>query len=356
MTMVKMFKRGNGRLYIEYKLDGKTVQKSTGLPDTPQNRTLVKKEVIPVLQRRILLDEIGKEKPQTFKYYSQQYLRDKKHLKSYSQIINRVALINQTLGSMFITRIKRSDIKDWISNRLEINSPKTVKEYLTDIRGIFNIAIDHDHIKDNVAKAIDLPTHQKEKIEPFDTKEVTLILSKSNDWLKLYLAIAFYTGLRTGEILGLMHSDIDLKNGLIHVRRNITKGKITTPKTQTSFRTVPIFDDLRPYLKHLPKSLWIFPKDDGKSFSDFPGNRRSQWRSLLDECSISYRKIYATRHTFIVSMLKYSDLSILEIAQLAGHSSTQMIIQNYGRFIKGEHLKIDKGLKIFTDKSADSSA
>ena len=354
--MVKMFKRGNGRLYLEYKLDGKTVQKSTGLPDTPKNRALVKKEVIPALQRKLLLGEVGKDRPQTFEYYSQQYLRDKRHLKSYPQIINRVALINVTFGSMLITQIKRSDIKDWISTRLEVNSPKTVKEYLTDIRGIINIAIDHDHIKDNIAKAIDLPTHKKEEIEPFDPNEVTLILSKANDWLKLYLAIGFYTGLRTGELLGLMRSDIDLKRGLIHVRRNITKGEITDPKTEKSIRTVPIMDDLRPYLKKFPKSLWLFPKEDGKPFSDFPGNRRNQWRSLLNECGISYRKIYATRHTFIVSMLKYSDLSILEIAQLAGHSSVQMIIQNYGRFIKGEHLKIDRSLKIFTDKSADSLA
>lgn len=41
--MVKMFRRGNGKLYIEYEAYGKTVQKSTRLQDTPQNRALVKK-------------------------------------------------------------------------------------------------------------------------------------------------------------------------------------------------------------------------------------------------------------------------------------------------------------------------
>jgi len=72
-------------------------------------------------------------------------------------------------------------------------------------------------------------------------------------------------------------------------------------------------------------------------------------------CGIEYRKLYTTRHTFIASMLKHSDLSILEIAQMAGHTiTTQMIIQNYGKYIQGEHLKIDKSLKLFTDKSADS--
>jgi integrase len=355
--MIRMFRRGNGKLYIEYRAYGKTVQKSTRLQDTPKNRALVKREVIPALQTKILMGEIGKSKPKTFEHYSILYLKDKRHLKSYPQITNKVAKINEYFGLMEITQVRRSDIKIWVNDRLDINTPKTVKEYLTDIRGIINIAIEHEHIKDNVAKDIKLPIHHKKEIEPFSPKEVKLILSKANVWMQYYLSIAFYTGLRTGEILGLMHSDIDLQRGVISVRRNITKGMITTPKTKTSFREVPILDDLRPYIKSkLSKSLWVFSTEDGQALKAFPGNRQNQWRKLLLECGIAYRKIYATRHTFIVSLLKYSDLSILEIAQIAGHSSTQMIVQNYGRFIKGEHLKIDKGLKIFTDNSTDSYA
>ena len=77
---------------------------------------------------------------------------------------------------------------------------------------------------------------------------------------------------------------------------------------------------------------------------------------LLEECNLAYRKPYATRHTYIVTMLKNSNLSILQIAQIVGHTTTQMIIQNYGKYIKGEHLKLDRNLKLFTDKSADSTA
>ena len=57
-----------------------------------------------------------------------------------------------------------------------------------------------------------------------------------------------------------------------------------------------------------------------------------------------------------MTILKNSDLSIMQIAQLCGHATTQMIIQNYGKYIKGEHLKVDRDLKLFTDKSADSTA
>jgi len=49
--------------------------------------------------------------------------------------------------------------------------------------------------------------------------------------------------------------------------------------------------------------------------------------SLLKRSKIAYHKIYATSHTFIVSMIKHSNLSIMDIAQIVGHTITQMIIQ-----------------------------
>lgn len=354
--MVKMFKRGNGRLYLEYKLNGKTVQKSTGLPDTPKNRALVKKEVIPALQRKLLLGEVNQSKPKEFQYYAGIFLDDKRHLKTFDQMQSIVTVLNDRFGSMIICKITRGDIKSFVRDRLEINTPKTVNNYLTPLRGIFDLAIDDEIIRDNPCHNIKLPSHQTKEIEPFTPAQVQKLLDTASDWMRLFLAISFYTGMRTGEVLALMHSDIDLKSSIIFVRRSVNKGKITTPKTDQSIREVPIFDDLVPFLSQKFRSFWVLPKADGTFYPSFVGSKQREWKTLLEKCNIPYRKVYATRHTFIVSMLKYSDLSILEIAQLVGHTNTKMIISNYGKFIKGEHLNVDRSMKIFTDKSADSSA
>lgn len=356
--MIRIFRRGNGKLYLEYQVDGKTIQKSTRLLDTPKNRALVKKEVIPALHVKILTGELSQEKPKNFFHYSQLYLREKEHLKSYPQIESRVHKLNDYFDKVLISDLKKYHIKEWVHKRLQINTPKTVRDYLTDIKGVINIAIDLEHIKDNVASKIKLPTHHKEEIEPFTAKEVIKLLNNSNEWFRLYLAISFYTGMRTGEVMALKHSDIDLDERVIHIKRSVSKNKVTTPKTQKSIRSVPILDDLVPYLKHLPKhkSIFLFSKQDGTITSGSESINRDEYNALLKRCNIKYRKIYATRHTFIVSMLKYSNLSILEIAQIVGHATTQMIIQNYGKYIKGEHLKIDRNLKLFTDKSTDRLA
>jgi len=47
---------------------------------------------------------------------------------------------------------------------------------------------------------------------------------------------------------------------------------------------------------------------------------------------------------------------MLDIAQIVGHSNTEMIIRNYAKFIKGEHLKINRYLDIFSDNLTDTNS
>lgn len=74
------------------------------------------------------------------------------------------------------------------------------------------------------------------------------------------------------------------------------------------------------------------------------------WAKLLSDLDVPYRKIYNTRHTFITAMLKSGELSVLEIAQIVGHSNSKMILENYARFIKGGHLKISRSFYPFKSR------
>lgn len=352
--MVRVLKRSNGVLYIQYNIGDRIIRRSTRLQDTKENRALIKKEVIPAIQRKIIMGEVSGVKPKEFNHYAKIFQSDKQHLKTYSQIASVIEVLNKSFGDIQIDKITRGDVKDFVRDRLKINSPKTINNYLTPLRGIFDIAIDHEVIKDNPCANIQLPKHTKKKVEPFSSEEVDTILGSCSGSMQLFLAICFYTGIRTGEALALMPSDIDMDRRVIMIRRSINKGKVTTPKTETSIREVPILKGLVKYLPKSFKSIWVFNKLDGKPYASFSGAKQKEWRELLEKNDIAYRKIYATRHTFIVSMLKNSNLSILEIAQMVGHSSTQMIIQNYGQFIKGEHLKVDREIELFSDKKSDS--
>ena len=353
--MVGIYKRGD-ILYIQYKLNDKNVQKSTKLKDTKQNRKLLQDEVIPLLKIKLLNSEFDNSKPKLFKEYSVFYLEEKKYHKTIKSITSKVKSLNEFFGNKRIDTIRKHDVKLWVHEQdKKGNTSKTIRNYLSIIRGIIDVAIDEEHLQNNVAHNIRLSEHKPQELEPFSELEVRLILSKAKGFLKLFLAISFYTGIRTGEVLALMHSDINLPLKTIEVLRALSEGKISTPKTLKSIRTVPIFEDLKPYLEERKyKSLFLFPKNDGSTYKQLAGHHKIEWTKLLKDCNITYRKIYTTRHTFIVNMLKHSDLSIMDIAQIVGHTSTQMIIQNYAKFIKGEHLKVDRNLNLFTDKRTDT--
>jgi len=68
-------------------------------------------------------------------------------------------------------------------------------------------------------------------------------------------ATAFYAGLRRGELIGLQPEDVDLANGVIHVRRgwDMLEGEIE-PKSRKGRRKVPIPAVLRDHLYALERS------------------------------------------------------------------------------------------------------
>ncbi|MCX6074932.1 MAG: DUF3596 domain-containing protein [Campylobacterales bacterium] len=52
-------KTGSNRLYIDFMLGKKRVQKSTGLVDTAENRRIIEKEIIPKLEAKIRFGELS---------------------------------------------------------------------------------------------------------------------------------------------------------------------------------------------------------------------------------------------------------------------------------------------------------
>jgi integrase len=362
--MISIVKKSTSKnLYVQFYLDGKCVQRSTKLEDTPTNRKFIKNSIIPPMTIKILNGEIDtKKQNKDFDFFAKKYLASKDSLKTYDQVSNIVS--NQLLpifSKRDVTSIKRYEINEFADSKITQKvTPKRVKILTNTIAAILDIAIEYEVITDNIAKGIKLPKHVKKDLEPFTQKEVNLILSNANSvWFRTFLAISFYTGIRTGEALALNWNDINLNDGFISITKGLRNGKIDTPKTKSSVREVPIFDELEKILKEyrsISKSIPLFLNPHTGNMFYKSAKLTQFWKELLTKCNIEYRILYSTRHTFITTMLKSAQFNMLEIAQMAGHSNTEMIVRNYAKFIKGEHLKINRSLNIFTDEFADSSS
>ena len=334
----------NGKLYINYRLNGKRVRKSTGLDDTLQNRKLLKKEIIPKLAMKIKLGDFVEKKTEKFSYYFSSFLVEHEADKGYRTRIYVYNIVNKHFSDYDVSSITRKQVKDYL---FSINGKAdTKKEYLKCIRGVLAIALDDEAVDKNVANDIKFKREPKEQPSPFSKEEVELLLSNSDGMLRNFLGISLYTGMRSGEVIGLMHSDI--LDDRITVKRSISRGRISTPKTLGSIRDIPMFEEVKEFIVDQTKrseSLYLF--DYNKIFIKDVDYFRARWKKLISLCEIPYRKIYNTRHTFITAMLNSEKFKVMEIAAIVGHTSPQMILKNYAGFIKGEHLKIDTNLSLF---------
>ncbi len=351
MAHIKSRKTSKGvkRLYIRYFVNGQERTKSTKLEDTPKNRAFLKSEVLPILKERIANGYYERDKL-TVLHYAKVYLTGKEHLKTYFEIQSRVDKILKTFGDREVADIKVYELREWIGS-IKL-SPKTLRSYVTDFRGIFELAFQDELIDVNPFDKIRLPKHEKGEIQRFSDEDMLKVLQKAPLELKNYFGIAFFTGMRSGEIIALTISDINFEKRYINVTKSISKGVIGTPKTKASIRKVPILDDCYPYLKSQVElaikkgSLYLFSKKDKRPYRDISSLNAKRF---LRHIGVQNR-VYDTRHTFISKMLNSGKVKLLELAQMVGHTNPQMILTVYSKYIQSEAVSIDLNIELSPDR------
>ncbi len=346
--MASIRKRGS-KLYIRYKIGGSIKDKATGLDDTSKNREYIQKVLIPKLKQRISNNDYTKKNK--VKDYAAKYLKKKEELKTYFEYEKRVQVhILSVFGDRAIDDIELTEIDDWVDS-LKM-SPKTKKKYIGDFKGIYHFAIRDKAVGENLLDLVEKQKHEQSEIKPFTHEDILKILSETKDELNSFFGIAFFTGMRAGEIIALQERDIDFDRMLISIRRNITKGELTTPKTAGSIRDVPILNDCIPYLKAQirrakeRKSLFLFSTVKGERLKD--ANSLNALRYLKSRGYTN--RVHDTRHTFITNMLNSGVIRITDLAQIVGHANTQMIMTRYAKYIKGEHLQINRDVCLYKNE------
>ena len=97
---------------------------------------------------------------------------------------------------------------------------------------------------------VKIPKPRRRKYPAATLEQVNQILASATGSLVAVLAVLAFTGLRIGEVEALRPQDVDLDEGILHVRRREGWG----PKTENSERSVPIHRRLLAILRALPKS------------------------------------------------------------------------------------------------------
>lgn len=126
---------------------------------------------------------------------------------------------------------------------------------------------------------------------------------------KLQLLIELYSGMRMGEINALKPSDINFKQGFVHVSKTISVGRDNRSfikegtKTEAGIRDVPISKQLESILrraidemKENPDGLIFYNHKNKSLISTNAVN--SFYRRICKKANVSYYGQHALRHTF----------------------------------------------------------
>jgi integrase len=294
--------------------------------------------------------------------------RQKKHLKAsthddYSKIVFNTLI--PALGKLALTEIRRADVRDWCDKQTSGN--KRLGNVQSVLRAALQAAIDDDLIETNPLYGWRYARQEAPKptddIDPFTAEEQAIILANCKDPQHRNLfQFAFWTGLRTSELVALEWGDIDWRRGIMRVVRAKTQAaeEAESPKTRRGTRDVkllsPALEALTAQKAHsfLAGGVVFLNPLYGKPWEGDQSIRSSAWVPALRKAGMRYRNPYQTRHTYASMMLTAGE-SPIWLAQQMGHSDTAMIFRNYGRWIETENAGSgEKAVAMFT-KTQDTN-
>lgn len=150
--------------------------------------------------------------------------------------------VRPALGKRLAAELTRADVQRWVDAMAEERGPSTIKKAV----GVLRAALRHARRRglyeghDLFGRGeIETPAVKRKAKEVLSPDEMRPVLAEVPEELRPYVACALMGGIRPAELVRLMPADVDLRRGIITLRRTKTGHE----------RRVPISKDLRPFVK-----------------------------------------------------------------------------------------------------------
>ena len=257
------------------------------------------------------------------------------------------------LGAMKLSALQPPQIQQ-LYNALQDKglSAKTIKNLHGCIHKALDVAVRIGYLKTNPSEACILPRIVKKEIRPLDTPEISDFLSaiKGHKYETLF-KVDVFTGLRSGEILGLTWDCVDFDAGTLYICKQLTPPRMKgqkyafgTPKNDKARTIRPA-----PYVMQVLKEHKIRQLEQrlqaGAAWDDggFPnlvftnefGRHLTQsgvWKMLqkaLRDSNIENLRFHDLRHTYAVTSIHSGD-DIKTVQENLGHHTAAFTLDQYG--------------------------
>lgn len=242
-------------------------------------------------------------------------------------------------------QITEEDVQKFVLTELRKGlSQKSIKDIIIVLKMILKFAVKQKLLAYNEIE-IKFPTvGEKTDLEVLnknDHKKIINYLQENFAFKNLGIYICLSTGMRIGEICGLLWSDIDVESGIIKVRRTVqriyvidgetrhTEILIDTPKTKNSIRDIPMTTELYKIIKPLKKVVnndFYVITNEAKPTE--PRTYRNYYERLIKRLGIPKLKFHGLRHSFATRCIE-SKCDYKTVSVILGHSNISTTLNLY---------------------------
>lgn len=241
--------------------------------------------------------------------------------------------------------------------RNQMNKTNLCDRYKTDIQKLIKTVINHaeKHWDFNLRKfynkleVFKTPGALEKEMRYYTPVEFYQFLSVIDDIrFKCFFKTLYYCGLRRGEARGLQWKHIDLFNKKLYVKQQVmnppesnndSKWYISSPKTKTSIRTLPLSDDLIEDLKEL-KSKQKFDKKFNENWFVFGNSIPISTHKMNDmnkryaeQAEVKRINLHGFRHS-CASVLIHGRTPITVVSKYLGHVDSTETLETYAHMFE----------------------
>ena len=263
--------------------------------------------------------------------------------------------IKPYLGSKQISKVTAADVQT-LYRKLQREggvgggalSPATVRRIHGVLHQALNVAVDRHLIVKNPTDDVTLPKKVSAAKTILNDKQLEQFMEaiKADERWHDFFYLEITTGLRRGELCGLMWTDFDAEKGTLTVRRTLHNkegggyyvGETKTGAGRRIIKLPPSTVHLLSERKRASISQWMFPNPIHPEDPIMPNSGYTRMKKLLAEAGLPNMRFHDLRHTFATHALT-SGVDAKTLSGILGHTKTSFTLDTYTHVTGDMHRK-----------------